>query len=261
MNEGKNMILRQDHYFLTSIRDLTEIAKPLRKLGITYFSYMKSEPNGARIYLESDVSTLEDYIQRKYYLAGNTESNPAQYKSQCVLWSTLPKQYIYDGLIRVKNVDHGMFMFDPSSDFCENYAFATHKSNYQIVNTYVNNLDVLKNFVLYFKEKAASILKEAEKHKLILPFCDDNVDFLNDKNTFNFSQFVNDDHADLQLTERQWQCSEYLIQGKTIKEIAKQLGLSPRTIEFYVNNLKSKLQCRNKAELIFKLAKILKEQR
>jgi len=46
------------------------------------------------------------------------------------------------------------------------------------------------------------------------------------------------------------QCLKYLLHGKTNKEIAKLLNLSPRTVEEYVNRLKLKSGCQYKRELI-----------
>lgn len=54
------------------------------------------------------------------------------------------------------------------------------------------------------------------------------------------------------LSNRETQCLFYLLRGKTSKKIAIILGLSPRTIEVYVDNLKSKFNCRTKLELIEK---------
>lgn len=44
-----------------------------------------------------------------------------------------------------------------------------------------------------------------------------------------------------------------LCEGKTAKEIARQLGLSFRTVESYIARLKRKLQVRNAAELVSRL--------
>ncbi|MBA3662014.1 MAG: PAS domain-containing protein [Gammaproteobacteria bacterium] len=52
------------------------------------------------------------------------------------------------------------------------------------------------------------------------------------------------------LSKQQKYCLLYTIQGKSAKQIANQLGLSTRTIEFYLGLIKQKLACRNKAELI-----------
>lgn len=52
------------------------------------------------------------------------------------------------------------------------------------------------------------------------------------------------------LSPREKQCAHYLLNGMTAKEIGQQLGLSSRTVESYIVNMKIKLNCANKAELI-----------
>lgn len=58
------------------------------------------------------------------------------------------------------------------------------------------------------------------------------------------------------LSLREKECLHLLIQGKTAQETGLILFLSPRTIEYYFENLKDKLDCSNKREL-FKIAKEL----
>lgn len=45
----------------------------------------------------------------------------------------------------------------------------------------------------------------------------------------------------------------HLARGLSAKEIACKMQLSPRTIEFYINILKTKFSCRSKAQLIAKI--------
>jgi DNA-binding CsgD family transcriptional regulator len=52
------------------------------------------------------------------------------------------------------------------------------------------------------------------------------------------------------LSRRELQCMLHLLRGKTSKEIANALQLSKRTIDFYLDNIKNKFGCQNKAELI-----------
>jgi len=52
------------------------------------------------------------------------------------------------------------------------------------------------------------------------------------------------------LTPQQNACLQALAQGFGIKKIAKNLGLSPRTVEHYLNAVKSKLNCSSRSELI-----------
>lgn len=66
------------------------------------------------------------------------------------------------------------------------------------------------------------------------------------------SYVLTDFHNPLPLTEKQENCLFYLIRGKTIKEIAKFLKISPRTVECHLDAIKIKLNCQNKSEIIEK---------
>lgn len=52
------------------------------------------------------------------------------------------------------------------------------------------------------------------------------------------------------LSKREAECLHYLINGKTARETALLIHLSPRTVELHLNNLKEKFNCRKKSELI-----------
>ncbi len=60
------------------------------------------------------------------------------------------------------------------------------------------------------------------------------------------------------LSKQQLSCAKLLVAGLTAKEIASQLNLSHRTVEAYLEHIKNKLYCRNKTDLVLKLAEILK---
>tara|TARA_A100001015_G_C15033344_1_gene734544 strand:- start:2500 stop:2907 length:408 start_codon:yes stop_codon:yes gene_type:complete len=66
--------------------------------------------------------------------------------------------------------------------------------------------------------------------------------------------FLRGDFAHIYLTHREAQCSYYLLQGHTIKQAGKALDLSPRTVEFYLKNIKKKLSLRKKTEVLSLLA-------
>lgn len=52
------------------------------------------------------------------------------------------------------------------------------------------------------------------------------------------------------LTTRESDCLMLLVKGKTAAQIGQQLKLSTRTVEFYLGNIKSKLGCKSKSDLI-----------
>lgn len=52
------------------------------------------------------------------------------------------------------------------------------------------------------------------------------------------------------FSKREVQCIKYLHQGYTTKQIARELNLSPRTVEEYINNIKIKLGCNSRLEIV-----------
>jgi DNA-binding CsgD family transcriptional regulator len=61
---------------------------------------------------------------------------------------------------------------------------------------------------------------------------------------------LGEDYPGATLTPREAQCMVHLLQGKTQAKVAEAMGLSRRTIEFYVRNMKLKLGCETQPELI-----------
>lgn len=57
-------------------------------------------------------------------------------------------------------------------------------------------------------------------------------------------------HTPVHLSEQQAYCLKLLAQGKSSKEIAKQLAISPRTVEGYIAKMIEKLGCNTSKELI-----------
>ncbi len=54
------------------------------------------------------------------------------------------------------------------------------------------------------------------------------------------------------FTQRETQCLFYTIRGASAKMVANKLNLSPKTVEFYIDNLKEKFGCYSKSDLIAK---------
>ena len=68
----------------------------------------------------------------------------------------------------------------------------------------------------------------------------------------NYCYTIKNKMSDFDLSEKETVCLFYFIRGKTVREISDILFLSPSTIEFHLNNIKEKMNCRKKAVLIEK---------
>ena len=97
-------------------------------------------------------------------------------------------------------------------------------------------------------------------HYLTERFTNCNLDLLNKAGIpINHRNFINSDKALLdilckkyKLSKRQVECLYYLVRGMTLKQIGKTLKLSPRTVEWYLEIVKNKLNCSTKLDLINK---------
>ena len=52
------------------------------------------------------------------------------------------------------------------------------------------------------------------------------------------------------LTAREAECIFFLLRGHTIRQVGDILNLSPRTVEFYLKNIKKKLACKKKKDVL-----------
>lgn len=73
---------------------------------------------------------------------------------------------------------------------------------------------------------------------------DDTLDF----STHHY--MLTDNENKFELSSRERECLFLLVRGKSAKEIGALLCLSKRTIESYIENIKNKMNCRNKAEIL-----------
>jgi len=62
--------------------------------------------------------------------------------------------------------------------------------------------------------------------------------------------YLGERYPGIYFTLREAECMKYIISGNTIVDTSKMLDLSHRTVEFYVNNMKAKIKCRTKSELV-----------
>ena len=65
---------------------------------------------------------------------------------------------------------------------------------------------------------------------------------------------IGNKYPNVYFTYREAQCMKAFIQGQTCSEVGQHLAISQRTVEFYLVNMKKKLNCERKTDLINKVA-------
>jgi DNA-binding CsgD family transcriptional regulator len=70
-------------------------------------------------------------------------------------------------------------------------------------------------------------------------------------------EFLSNFANEYSLTKKQLDCLLHLVKGRTVKEIAKKLNLSHRTVGHYLDTIKFKMNCECKSEMIEKALRII----
>lgn len=55
---------------------------------------------------------------------------------------------------------------------------------------------------------------------------------------------------DIKLSKQQYRCLYFLSHGMTYKEIAREMTLSPRTVEYYMEAIRKKTNLQSKSKLV-----------
>lgn len=133
---------------------------------------------------------------------------------------------------RQLNINHGITLYRQHNTYKETFHFATTNDNPQILNFYINNLDILDSLADTFVDRMGDILT---------PTSDKLVHVIRGKNVLQ---------PEVYLTPKERQCLELLKKGYTNKQMAFQLGNSPRTIEEVVSSIMRKFKVTSRQDFV-----------
>jgi DNA-binding CsgD family transcriptional regulator len=136
------------------------------------------------------------------------------------------------------------------------WTFGTDRNNYGILSEYVNKRPLFESFIRYFNHAAVDIINVNDNLKIIhpgyrIPAYDPTYDNASQQLQTRFlKETMSPTNKKMYLTKREAECINYLGQGKTAKEVANLLKISPRTVEYYLQNARLRLKCSDRSHLI-----------
>ncbi len=245
--------------------EIKEICEPLKNIfKITFFRYLRVFPDGSRIHLCNNPDWTETFYERELYKwAWFDNNNITSFKNKEVLWDEA--ELNHDNTIGLEarayfNIYHGMSMIRQQLSYYEVFDFATDSNNLAANMFYLDNMDLFRRFMFYFKDKADILIKSAEKSPLKftdLIIQNQENKIIDGKELTNFiSQteikhyFVNTIHGDNYITPKEIECTKWLMHGKSAEEIATIIGISKRTVEIHFDNIRQKLGCYKTSQII-----------
>lgn len=252
-------ILRQYIYHAPHIQ---ELIKPMHMKGIAGVFYVRVYSDGSIINLASDANWTEYYF--KQLLKGGYQDKDIN--DQCFtypgisLWELNPTNQIWRDGKQYFGYGNGVTLCDDYPEFREIIGFYSTTDNQAMNHFYINHIDTLKNMKHYFLSQAVALIQQAEHERRLHqhPIYPQLLDLKNRSHAINLMSPVRVFHKEtgipIYLSPQRSQCFIHLMQGKSTKDIAIAMHLSPKTIEHYIEFLRKELGCRSSKELIFSYA-------
>ena len=213
--------------------------------GIKYFNYLRVQDDGQYCLLSSNANLMEYIFDNNIPVAAPVSKETVSHKFNYLVMPEGPYDKALHDIKERFNLGHFIDLVERQKNYIELFCFGADADNSQIINFYLNRMDVLEKFKSIFKEKAAALIRTHLEKQLILP-----KHMMPGYRGVMKSEYILDG---AHLTSREVQCLRLLQQGKTAKQTAKKLHLSYRTVESYLDDVKSKLYVTNKSELLAKL--------
>jgi hypothetical protein len=156
------------------------------------------------------------------------------------------------------NLKHGFLYTKKLNDIDSTYRMYIFTSdNNQIYNALINDLDLVKKFIDYFTAESHDVIKYYRENKFNLASQRDdyfdNPEHISSSKKSKLIKLLQNFgklEINVNISDREWQCFELYCHGKSASQTAELLGISRRTVETHFDNLKNKLQIRNKSDLI-----------
>jgi DNA-binding CsgD family transcriptional regulator len=261
------------NYTVKHSNRIKSVTRPLRDhFGISCFFHINIDYQGKLIWLGDRPDCAEYYVSKKYFKEDPCMKHPSYWESGFSLLKTVSsdayKKTFLDETENLFNMNSWIIFSEKTCESVKLFGFVSDKPNC-LEKIYLNHPYLLKLFTKHFQNEMSQVIYQMQEEAISLADLEGiNFQASNSAQTSvplsvykNFLQDINMQKylkmADL-LSKREKECLKLLLLHKSAKETAAVLNLSPRTIEFYFENIKNKLICKDKHE-IFSLSKELNE--
>jgi DNA-binding CsgD family transcriptional regulator len=244
--------------------EVDEICKPLKEYGIIHFIYSRFLSDGTGYALTNHWPSFEHHCKHSYDISPpmhNITKNDFSYFPFINHESTGFNSALYDWR-HIFNIDQPLYFVEKREKYTDFYCYSTTFKNYNIINFYLNNMELLERFKFYFQEQAAKLIPMVMRNRLLIPtnmpaaFHTNRIDSYNSfdaayvRKLAGNSYSFNCNNNIICINKREIDVLLQLAQGCSMKEVALVLHLSPRTVETYIQNIKIKSGLRKRSDLI-----------
>lgn len=246
---------------------ISDLCHPISKLfNVKYFSHTRAFHNGQFTSLMTEPDLTDCFLKKKLPISFSHGKGfylqEGHYIADCLLHESGTKEKL-KMLWDAYNVRYMISIIQKNTNYDDMFSFGLDVEDIHSVSLFLNNLQMIKHFILHFKSESRGLLNK------IIPVRYSNEYFASPKIHSDKSSISDEEKevffksltlkkvpvqgllGDVLLSQREYECLSYANKSHSLKEIAQCMNLSPRTVETYLNNLKSKLGVEKRSELLF----------
>lgn len=274
MNKINSMLDVYKKKFSDKFRDLTSPLKTCFEIDECIYTYISNEGYYFSVSNHPEASIY--YFNEDIYKSSLLIRHPDNYKQGVLIPSVMPatyeepscQEYGYAG-------DTMLVIFRKDKQGAHEFIFNRQHIKTPLLILYMDKLPLLEFFCSHMIKELDPYKKEIENHMIDIAqhigpeFYDivlsqKQLDEIALKEKFLKESGIlpKDFQIPAPFSSQEKKCLELICNGKTASETAQLLDLSKRTVESYINNIKNKMSCFTKSEMleqmqIYKLLGIL----
>lgn len=234
-------------------RRIKKVCSPLKHLGIPTFAYYTIEHDGRFAILSNYPKQLEFFYGEKLYKMCPYLAAPHLFRSGAALIPLTPDPEYLQKSQLLHRVNNLFLVLRKLGKNLEGYFFITENLEASGLTHFLNHYPLLCQFGTYFKRELQPLICRAKEEGFNLHRAKGEA-FLtrdpqlplsrNDPKSASFSKAIT------ALSPQEQSCLELFKEGRSAQATAAILGLKKRTVEHYFENMKNKLGCQSKWELL-----------
>lgn len=254
-------------YFTQIASNLKKVSQALSPFGICLFNHDITFGEGRIALLTDNEEFFRFYYKKEFPIicsnkTGRTLATGIYLKNNLIT-RYLDCQILLPAVYSTFHFHNSLHIVEREEDCQHLFSFYSNLDDDSFLYYILNYLAKIQGVLNHYKLLAKEMIIEAKKPKyqLSLPYSQASSQAIfklahNSQCTTSFSDthFIRlteqSSGKKIVLSARQSQCLKLIAQGATVKETAKTLGLSDRTVEHYMANIREAVNCRNVKELI-----------
>lgn len=249
-----NLDLLVKKYTIKQDRLIKKICAPLNDcLDIPIFSYFRIESDGRFGNLSNFPEEFDYFYSEKLYLNYPYLVHPNLVQTGSVWTNVAHSQDASERIFDRYGMQQLLLKLQRHNNVVEGFVFAPKGFDPDDSKNYYGKLDLINSFISYFRREAKPLLKNMMGDQFNLKEVKGDAFFKIDSSlplansnpkVLKFLKTVSP------LSHREQQCLDLFKQGHSAQATGAILKLSRRTVEHYFDNIKDKLGCTTKSELL-----------